>query len=75
MKCDSLPTPPSAGDAERQLLLLALEMQNEELQAAYQQAETARTEYASLYEHAPMAYLTLGPTEAAMPLLTRCPVE
>ncbi|GAA4026507.1 hypothetical protein GCM10022409_08120 [Hymenobacter glaciei] len=50
-------------------------MQNEELQAAYQQAETARTEYASLYEHAPMAYLTLGPTEAAMPLLTRCPVE
>ena len=38
---------------------LELQMQNEELLAAQTAAEQARCEYADLYEHAPMAYVSL----------------
>jgi PAS domain S-box-containing protein len=38
---------------------LELELQNEELLIAQQAAEIARAEYTDLYEHAPVAYLTL----------------
>ena len=55
--------------AQLQRLLLELqtqqteiEMQYEELLAAQQSAEMAQAEYAQLYEHAPIAYITIDAT-------------
>ena len=45
---------------ELQVHQIELEMQNEELQRAREEAEDGRARYADLYEFAPVGYLTLG---------------
>jgi PAS domain S-box-containing protein len=45
--------------AEAQVLLMELQMQNEELRAARDQAELALKRFADLYDSAPIGYLTL----------------
>ena len=44
---------------ELQVHQIELEMQNEELQQAYEMAETALKKYTMLYDFAPMGYFTL----------------